>query len=42
MGRVPTWLSRLCWMVALWTAGVAMLALVALALRLLMHVAGMR
>jgi hypothetical protein len=42
MGRLPTGMRRLGWLVALWLAGVAMLALVALALRLLMHAAGMR
>jgi hypothetical protein len=35
------WLRRLGWMVALWLAGVGMLALVALLLRLLMRAAGM-
>lgn len=38
----PLWLRRLAWLVALWLAGVAALALVAWLLRLLMHAAGMR
>jgi hypothetical protein len=42
MRRAPLWMRRLGWMVALWLAGVAMLALVALLLRVLMHAAGMR
>jgi len=36
------WLRRLGWLVALWAAGVAALAAVALLLRLVMHAAGMR
>lgn len=42
MRQKPTWLRRLGWMVALWAAGVAALGAIALALRLLMHAAGMR
>jgi hypothetical protein len=42
MRRSPLWLRRLGWLVALWCAGVGMLAVVALLLRLLMHAAGMR
>jgi hypothetical protein len=42
MGRPPLWMRRLGWLVALWLAGVAMLAAVALLLRVLMHAAGMR
>jgi hypothetical protein len=42
MARVGLWLRRAGWLAALWAAGVAALALVALALRLLMHAAGMR
>lgn len=38
----PLWLRRLGWLAALWAAGVAALAAVALLLRLLMHAAGMR
>lgn len=40
--RALLWLRRLGWLVALWTAGVAVLAAVALLLRLVMHAAGMR
>ncbi|MBB3219531.1 DUF2474 family protein [Pseudoduganella umbonata] len=36
------WLRRLGWMVGLWSAGVAALAVVAGLLRMLMHAAGMR
>ncbi|MBQ5946137.1 DUF2474 domain-containing protein [Massilia sp. ST3] len=36
------WLRRLAWMAALWLGGVATLALVAYALRLVMRAAGMR
>ena len=36
------WLRRVGWLVVLWTAGVAALGLVALALRLVMHAAGLR
>lgn len=36
------WIKRLAWLVGLWLGGVAALALVALALRLFMHAAGMR
>jgi hypothetical protein len=36
------WIRRLAWMAALWLGGVLALGLVALALRLLMHAAGMR
>jgi hypothetical protein len=42
MRRAPLWIRRLGWLVTLWLAGVAMLALVALLLRVLMHAAGMR
>lgn len=42
MARPRLWLRRLGWMAALWAGGVAALAAVALALRLLMHLAGMR
>jgi hypothetical protein len=35
-------MRRLGWMVVLWLAGLALLALVALLLRVLMHAAGMR
>lgn len=37
-----SWLRRIGWLIALWLGGVAALAAVALALRLLMHAAGMR
>jgi hypothetical protein len=40
--RARLWLGRAGWMVLLWAGGVGALALVALALRLLMHAAGMR
>ena len=40
--RARMWLGRIGWLVALWAGGVLALALVALALRLLMHAAGMR
>jgi hypothetical protein len=36
------WLRRLAWLAALWLGGVAALGLVALALRVLMHAAGMK
>jgi hypothetical protein len=36
------WLRRLGWLIALWLGGVAALGAVALALRVLMHAAGMR
>jgi len=36
------WLRRVGWLVVLWTAGVAALGLVALALRLVMQAAGLR
>jgi hypothetical protein len=39
---ITLWLRRVGWMLLLWLAGVAMLGLVALLLRLLMHAAGMR
>jgi hypothetical protein len=42
MRPAPLWMRRLGWLVALWLAGVAMLAAVALLLRVLMHAAGMR
>jgi len=40
MGAV--WLRRIGWLFALWIGGVAALGAVALALRVLMHAAGMR
>jgi hypothetical protein len=40
--RSRLWLGRVGWLVALYAGGVGALALVALALRLLMHAAGMR
>jgi hypothetical protein len=40
--RVRLWLGRVGWLLALYAGGVLALALVALALRLLMHAAGMR
>jgi hypothetical protein len=42
MAAARLWLRRLGWMAALWTGGVAALAVVAWVLRMLMHVAGMR
>lgn len=36
------WLRRIGWLVVLWAAGVVALGLVALALRLVMHAAGLR
>jgi len=36
------WLRRVGWLLALWLGGVAALGAVALALRMLMHAAGMR
>lgn len=39
---LPLWLRRLGWLLLLWLGGVAALGLVAFALRLLMHAAGMR
>jgi hypothetical protein len=36
------WLQRVGWLVALWLGGVVALGLVALALRVLMHAAGLR
>ncbi|MFL6674364.1 MAG: DUF2474 family protein [Massilia sp.] len=42
MRPARTWLRRLGWLAALWAAGVAALGIVAFALRLLMHAAGMR
>ncbi|MEH6434810.1 DUF2474 domain-containing protein [Massilia sp. DD77] len=36
------WMRRLAWTAALWLGGVATLALVAFALRLVMRAAGMR
>jgi len=36
------WLRRIGWLLALWIGGVAALGAVALALRVLMHAAGMR
>jgi hypothetical protein len=41
-GGPREWLRRLAWLVALWLASVAALGIVAFALRLLMHAAGMR
>jgi hypothetical protein len=38
----PLWIRRLTWMLALWLGGVLALGAVALALRVLMHAAGMR
>jgi len=38
----PLWSKRFAWLVGLWIVGVAALALVAFALRLFMHAAGMR
>jgi hypothetical protein len=38
----PLWMRRLGWLVALWLAGVAALAVVAWLLRVLMHAAGMK
>jgi hypothetical protein len=40
--RRQLWLGRIGWLVALYAGGVFALALVALALRFLMHAAGMR
>ncbi|MCG1019736.1 MULTISPECIES: DUF2474 domain-containing protein [Burkholderiaceae] len=39
--RVPAWIKRLAWLVALWTTGVTALAVVAGALRIAMHAAGL-
>ena len=36
------WLGRIAWLVAIWTASVAALAVVAGLMRMLMHAAGMR
>lgn len=36
------WIRRVGWLLALWLGGVAALGAVALALRVLMHAAGMR
>jgi hypothetical protein len=36
------WLRRVGWLLALWLGGVAALGIVALAVRVLMHAAGMR
>jgi hypothetical protein len=36
------WLRRFGWMAALWVGGVAALGVVAFALRVLMHAAGLR
>ncbi|MCG1054604.1 DUF2474 family protein [Mycetohabitans sp. B5] len=38
---MPAWITRLAWLVALWTAGVTVLATVAGALRIAMHAAGL-
>jgi hypothetical protein len=38
----PLWIRRCGWLVAIWAASVAALALVAALVRLLMHAAGMR
>jgi len=38
----PRWLRRLGWLLLIWAASVAALGLAALAMRLLMHAAGMR
>jgi hypothetical protein len=40
--RIRLWLRRAGWLAVLWLASVASLAVVALALRLLMHAAGLR
>lgn len=42
MLRSPLWLRRLGWMLLLWAAGVAVLAAVALFLRVLMQAVGLR
>lgn len=36
------WLRRLGWLLALWLAGVAALAIVAWLIRIMMHAAGMK
>jgi hypothetical protein len=40
--KAPLWLRRVAWLVAIWAASVAALALAAALMRLLMHAAGMR
>jgi hypothetical protein len=40
--RTRLWLRRFGWLVAIWTASVAALALAAALIRLLMRAAGMR
>jgi len=42
MAAQHRWLRQLAWMVALWAGGVATLALVALAIKLIMKMVGMR
>lgn len=37
----PRWLRRLGWLIAIWTASVAALALAAVLIRALMQIAGM-
>ncbi|WP_338927464.1 DUF2474 domain-containing protein (plasmid) [Mycetohabitans endofungorum] len=39
--RVPAWITRLAWLVALWTTGVTALATVAGVLSIAMHAAGL-
>jgi len=40
--KAPRWLVRGAWLLAIWVASVAALALVAALMRLLMRAAGMR
>lgn len=40
--KARLWLVRLGWLLAIWAASVAALALAAALMRLLMHAAGMR
>ena len=40
-GPCRLWARRIGWMVLIWTASVAALAIVALSIRMLMHLAGM-
>ncbi|SFD22656.1 DUF2474 family protein [Massilia yuzhufengensis] len=42
MASRAEWMRRLGWMAALWAGGVAALALVAYAIRVIMHALGMR
>ncbi|MGB3288354.1 MAG: DUF2474 family protein [Burkholderiaceae bacterium] len=37
----PSWSRRIAWLVGIWAAGVAVLAVAAYALRLIMNAAGM-